>query len=198
MRAACTLLFKVSHTMLGWTKEQKAQITVEMSLASQKTDKITDVAHWADLYGQTHVLEEHCPLWASPINMLCFDKSEVDRHLHNHCCLPNTKYRYSLTLFLHIHWPSWSCWLKVSGAEILMSIAPSSCLFLTANWQRGIKLKRGGQLFFPSPWLTHRLKIFLKGIPGSVCSWYKATSSHVRGRRGLLVCFNWAETSECS
>lgn len=112
----------------------------------------------------------------------------VDCYLHRQWSLLNTKLegnqnRYSLT-FLHIHWPSWGCWLKVSGTEILMSIAPSSCLLLTANWQHGIKLKRGGQLFF-SPWLTHRLKIFLKGIPGSVCSRYKAAPSHVRGRRGL-------------
>lgn len=96
-------------------------------------------------------------LWAAPIYLLHFSESIVDCHLHRQWSLPNTKLegnqnRYSLT-FLHIHWPSWGCWLKVSGAEILMSIAPSSCLLLTANWQHGIKLKRGGQLFSLLDWL---------------------------------------------
>lgn len=91
---------------------------------------------------------------AEPAASLLLRRRIVYCHLHRQWPIPNAtlqgnQNRYSLT-FLHIHWPSWGCWLKVSGAEILMSIAPSSCLLLTANWQHGIKLKKGGRLFFPS------------------------------------------------
>lgn len=45
MRAAHTLFLKVLHTVWAEQKSKRTQIKVEMSLASQKTDKITDVAH---------------------------------------------------------------------------------------------------------------------------------------------------------